>query len=87
MNQAIASPDATPADAAIEAAADEIRAVLRRATRTTTEAMLAALVAAATFSLDDHDCNKRAALKMEVAAKSIVRGVREGGIARRKLHS
>lgn len=74
-------------DAAIEAAADEIRAVLRRSTRTTTEAMLAALVAAASFSLDDQDCTKQAALKMQVAAESIVRGVREGGIVRRRLDS
>lgn len=74
-------------DDQIEAAADEVRAVLRRSTATTTEAMLAALVAAASFSLDDHDCSQRAALKMEIAAKSIVRGVREGGIARRVLNS
>lgn len=74
-------------DDQIEAAADEVRAVLRRSTKTTTEAMLAALYAAASFSLDDHDCKKRAALKMEVAAKSIVRGVREGGIARRRFNS
>lgn len=74
-------------DQEIEAATDEVRAVLRRSTRTPTEAMLAALVAAASFSLDDHDCNKRAAMKMEVAAKSIVRGVREGGILRRRFDS
>lgn len=74
-------------DDQIEAAADEVRAVLRRSTATTTEAMLAALVAAASFSLDDHDCKKLAALKMQVAAESIVRGVREGGIARRRFNS
>lgn len=71
----------------IEAAADEVRAVLRRSTATTTEAMLAALVAAASFSLDDYECKKLAAAKMQVAAESIVRGVREGGIVRRKLNS
>jgi len=77
----------TMTETQIEAAAEEVRAVLRRSTATTTEAMLAALVAAASFSLDDHDCSKRAALKMQVAAESIVRGVREGGIARRRLDS
>lgn len=76
-----------PTDAAIEAAAAEVRAFLRRSTRTRTEAMLAALVAAATFSLDVHDCKKVAALQMQIAADSIVRGVREGGIVRRRLDS
>ena len=75
------------ADDKIEAAAAEVRAVLRRSTATTTEAMLAALVAAASFSLDDYECKKLAALKMQVAAQSIVRGVREGGIVRRRLDS
>lgn len=71
----------------IEAAAAEVRAVLQRSTQTRVEAMLVALVTAATFSLDDHDCKQQAALKMEIAAKSIVRGVREGGIVRRRLDS
>lgn len=71
----------------IEAAAAEVRAVLRRSTATTTEAMLAALYAAASFTLDDYDCKKLAALKMQIAAESIVRGVREGGIVRRRLDS
>lgn len=74
-------------DDQIEAAADEVRAVLRRSTASTTEAMLAALVAAASFSLDDHDCSKTAALQMQIAAESIVRGVREGGILRRRFDS
>lgn len=81
-------PDIPPiTDTTIEAAAAEVRAVLRRSTATTTEAMLAALYAAASFTLDDYDCKKLAALKMEIAAKSIVRGVREGGIVRRRLDS
>lgn len=84
-NQSTPQPVMTEAE--IEAAADQVRAVLRQATPTTTEAMLVALVAAASFSLDDHDCSKRAALKMEIAAKSIVRGVREGEIVRRRLDS